>query len=175
LDKTVHLPEHDNHIKTVREAIGDENRFPKIPDGYRDENFVRYHTTRKLAPINIQRIKKVKKNGGTRIAFKDNPDLQLKCYIGKDDSFRDVYGRLYWDKPSSTITTKFLSFTNGRFGHPEQNRCISVREGAELQSFPYQYNFVTKNIQTAARLIGNAVPPEYGRRLGLLLQEVNNG
>ena len=175
LEKTVHLPEHDNHIKTVREAIGDENRFPKIPDGYRDENLERYHTTRKLAPINIQRIKKVKKNGGTRMAFKDNPDLQLKCYIGKDDSFRDVYGRLYWDRPSSTITTKFLSFTNGRFGHPEQNRCISVREGAELQSFPYQYNFVTKNIQTAARLIGNAVPPEYGRRLGLLLQEVNNG
>lgn len=175
LERIVHLPKQDDYIKTVREAIGDKNRFPAIPDGYRDANTGRYHSTRKLAPINMERIKTVEKDGGTRTAFKDNPKLQLKCYIGKDDSFKDVYGRLYWDKPSSTITTKFLSFTNGRFGHPEQNRCISVREGAELQSFPYNYKFITNNIHTAARLIGNAVPPEYGRRLGLLLQEINNG
>ena len=97
--------------------------------------------------------------------------LKLNCYINRDNSFRDVYGRLFWDRPSSTITTKFLSFTNGRFGHPEQDRCISVREGATLQSFPYTYKFEANSIQTAARLIGNAVPPEYGRRLGLVLQE----
>lgn len=175
LDRQVHLPEHDAHIMTVREAIGNEVEFPRIPAGYRDENTERFHSARELAPINLQRIRTVRKDGGTRIAFKDNPDLQLKCYIGRDNYFRDVYGRLYWDKPSSTITTKFLSFTNGRFGHPDQDRCISVREGATLQSFPYKYVFKTKNIQTAARLIGNAVPPEYGKRLGLLLQEINNG
>ena len=175
LDRQVHLPEHENHVMTVREAIGDENNFPRIPAGYRDKDMVRYHSTRSLSPLNLKRIKAVKKNGGNRLIFKDNPELQLKCYIGRDSSFRDVYGRLYWDKPSSTITTKFLSFTNGRFGHPEQNRCISIREGATLQSFPYDYEFKTGSVSTAARLIGNAVPPEYGRRLGLLLQEVNNG
>ena len=173
LDRQVHLPEHEEHIMTVREAIGNEIDFPKIPAGYRDENTVRFHTTRSLSEINSERIKIVKKDGGTRMAFKDNPELQLKCYIGRDNSFRDVYGRLYWDKPSSTITTKFLSFTNGRFGHPDQNRCISVREGARLQSFPNDYEFKTKSIQTAARLIGNAVPPKYGEKLGLLLQELN--
>ncbi len=175
LDRQVHLPEHEEHIMTVKEAIGNEVEFPRIPAGYRDVDPVRFHTTRNLTPINLKRIRLVKKNGGTRMAFKDNPELQLKCYIGRDHSFRDVYGRLYWNKPSSTITTKFLSFTNGRFGHPDQDRCISVREGATLQSFPYKYVFKTKNIQTAARLIGNAVPPEYGKRLGLLLQEINNG
>ena len=107
------------------------------------------------------------------MSFKDNPELQLKCYAGKDNSFRDVYGRLYWDRPSSTITTKFLSISNGRFGHPEQNRGISIREGASLQSFPNDYNFETDSITTAARLIGNAVPPEYGRRLGQTLLELN--
>lgn len=169
LDRQVHLPEHEEHIMTVKEAIGNEVEFPRIPAGYRDVDPVRFHTTRNLTPINLNRIRLVKKNGGTRMAFKDNPELQLKCYIGRDHSFRDVYGRLYWNKPSSTITTKFLSFTNGRFGHPDQDRCISVREGATLQSFPYKYVFKTKNIQTAARLIGNAVPPEYGKRLGLTI------
>lgn len=175
LDRQVHLPEHNEHTVTVREAIGDENFYPRIPAGFHDDNKQRCHSTRRLTPINTERIQIVPHDGGTRIAFRDNPNLQLKCYINRDNSFRDVYGRLFWDRPSSTITTKFLSFTNGRFGHPEQDRCISVREGATLQSFPYTYQFVTNSIQTAARLIGNAVPPEYGRRLGLLLQEVNNG
>ena len=173
LDRQVHLPEHENHVMTVREAIGDENNFPRIPAGYRDKDMVRYHSTRSLSPLNLKRIKAVKKNGGNRLIFKDNPELQLKCYIGRDSSFRDVYGRLYWDKPSSTITTKFLSFTNGRFGHPEQNRCISIREGATLQSFPYDYEFKTGSVSTAARLIGNAVPPKYGRRLGELIVTLN--
>lgn len=175
LERIVHLPKQDDYIKTVKEAIGDENLFPKIPAGYRDENAVRFHSSRSLAPINLKRIKLVRHNGGTRMSFKDNPELQLKCYVGKDNSFRDVYGRLYWDRPSSTITTKFLSFTNGRFGHPEQDRCLSIREGARLQSFPNDYNFVTNSISIASRLIGNAVPPRYGEKLGLLLQEINNG
>ena len=105
--------------------------------------------------------------------FRDNPELQLQCYIGKDSSFRDVYGRMFWDKPSPTITTKFLSISNGRFGHPDQDRGISIREGAALQSFPDTYRFVTSNITTAARLIGNAVPPEYAKRLGQAILEIN--
>ncbi len=172
LDRQVYLPEHEEHIMTVREAIGDENIYPRIPAGFCDNNLQRYHSTRRLTQVNLERIQAVPHDGGTRMAFRNNPRLQLNCYINRDNFFRDVYGRLFWDRPSSTITTKFLSFTNGRFGHPEQDRCISVREGARLQSFPNDYEFKTRSIQTAARLIGNAVPPEYGRRLGLLIQNV---
>lgn len=175
LDKRVHLPEYNNHSMTVQEAIGNEELYPRIPAGYHDKNIERYHSTRSLVPINMEIIKTVTHNGGTRLSFSDNPRFQFHCYINKDNFFRDVYGRLFWDCPFSTITTKFLSFTNGRFRHPEQDRCLSVREGATLQSFPYAYQFKINNIQTAARLIGNSVSSEYGRRLGEVLQAVNNG
>ena len=171
LDKIVRLPEKSNSPVSVRETIGDTTYFPEISAGYRDENRARCHSARSLSELNLRRIRAVKHDGGTRMAFKDDPDLQLRCYIGKDNSFRDVYGRLRWDAPSSTITTKFLSITNGRFGHPEQDRGLSVREGASLQTFPFNYEFKTDSISTAARLIGNAVPPEYARRLGKAVME----
>jgi DNA (cytosine-5)-methyltransferase 1 len=105
------------------------------------------------------------------LAWKDDKDLQLKCYIDKDDCFRDVYGRLEWEKPSSTITTNFYKTSNGRFSHPEEDRALSIREGAVLQSFPKSYIFKTPYITTAARIIGNAVPPEYARRLGMVIRD----
>ena len=153
--------------------IGNEELFPRIQAGTRDADKSRFHSTRSLSDINMRRIQRVHHDGGTRMDFKDDPELQLKCYEGKDNSFRDVYGRMFWNKPSPTITTKFLSISNGRFGHPEQDRGISIREGAALQSFPYEYCFETDSITTAARLIGNAVPPEYGRRLGQTILEIN--
>ena len=116
-------------------------------------------------------MQKTAKNGGTRIAWKDDPELQLPCYIGRDNSFKDVYGRMFWERPSSTITTKFFNISNGRFAHPFEDRAISIREGAVLQSFPKDYVFKTASIATAAKLIGNAVPPEYARRLGELIKE----
>jgi DNA (cytosine-5)-methyltransferase 1 len=77
---------------------------------------------------------------------------------------------MWWDRPASTITTKFFSISNGRFGHPEEDRAISIREGATLQTFPLNYVFKTKSIASTAKLIGNAVPPEYARRLGLMIK-----
>lgn len=74
---------------------------------------------------------------------------------------------MWWNKPSPTITTKFFSISNGRFGHPEEDRAISLREGATLQTFPVTYEFKSKSIATTAKLIGNAVPCEYARRLGV--------
>lgn len=103
------------------------------------------------------------------MGWKDDPELQLKCYIGKDDSFKDVYGRMAWNKPASTITTKFFNISNGRFAHPEQDRAISLREGATLQTFPKDYVFKTVSVAATAKLIGNAVPPEYARRLGEII------
>jgi len=87
----------------------------------------------------------------------------------KENSFKDTFGRLWWNRPSPTITTKFFSVSNGRFVHPEENRALSLREGATLQSFPKTYVFKTKSISDTARLIGNAVPPEYARRIGTSL------
>lgn len=166
LDRQVHLPEHDEHIMTVREAIGNNNIFPSIHAGEKDTNPIRFHSAKSLSELNILRLENTPEDGGTRLAYKDNNYLLQKCYIGHDNSFSDVYGRLYWDKPSPTITTKFLSISNGRFGHPVQNRGLSIREGATLQSFPFNYEFKTNSLIVAARLIGNAVPPMFARKIG---------
>ena len=173
LDKQVQLPQKTKKEKSLQDVIGNRKKFPEITAGYKDSNEVRFHSAKSLSDKNIRRIHKVHHDGGTRLDFKDDSDLQLPCYIGKDNSFRDVYGRMYWKKPAPTITTKFLSISNGRFGHPEQDRGLSVREGAAIQTFPAKYKFETKSLITAARLIGNAVPPEYAKRLGRTLLELN--
>ena len=171
LDRQVHLPEHEEHIMTVREAIGDNKVFPYILAGEKDANLIRFHSAKRLSELNILRLENTPEDGGTRLAYKDNKDLLQKCYIGHDNSFSDVYGRLYWNRPSPTITTKFLSISNGRFGHPVQNRGLSIREGATLQSFPVNYEFKTKSLIVAARLIGNAVPPMFARKIGEVINE----
>lgn len=171
LNKEVNLPQKELTQITVREAIGDVSKFPVIPAGYSDADAQRVHSSMKLSSKNIDRLKKTPKNGGNRLAWKNDPDLQLNCYIGHDNSFRDVYGRMSWDKPAPTITTKFISISNGRFSHPEQNRGLSIREGACLQSFPESYFFKTESLIAAARIIGNAVPPEYARRIGEMIYE----
>ena len=149
----------------MRNHIGNHVKFPRIPAGYRDTTD-RRHQASGLSDLNLRRVKRTRKNGGTRLIYKDDPELQLKCYKGKDRLFTDVYGRMFWDKPSPTITTKFFSTSNGRFSHPTQNRAISLREGATLQSFPMSYKFKSKNHSEIARMIGNAVPPELAKWIG---------
>jgi DNA (cytosine-5)-methyltransferase 1 len=168
LNKSIFLPQSDSDERTVRDVLGQKNGFTKVKAGNVDKSDF-YHTVANLSALNLKRVKKTPKNGGTRLTWKDDPELQLTCYIDKDDSFRDVYGRLRWDKPSSTITTNFYKTSNGRFSHPEENRALSIREGATLQSFPKTYIFKTSSMIKAAKLIGNAVPPEYARRLGLVI------
>lgn len=153
---------------TVKDVIGTHNGFDQIAAGYRDESDF-LHSTLALSPISLERIKLVKKDGGNRLGFANNPELQLKCFIGRDDSFQDTFGRLWWDKPSPTITTKFISVSNGRFIHPEEDRALSLREGASLQSFPKSYKFYGTSFGSIARIIGNAVPPEYAKRIGLAI------
>lgn len=151
---------------TVRDVLGVENGFTKIQAGHKDKTNFK-HTTAGLREINLRRLKKIKKDGGDRFDFADDKELQLPCFIGKENAFRDTFGRLWWDRPSPTITTKFFSISNGRFVHPEENRALSIREGATLQSFPKDYIFEGTSIAAIARMIGNAVPPEYARRIGL--------
>jgi DNA (cytosine-5)-methyltransferase 1 len=78
---------------------------------------------------------------------------------------------MFWNKPAPTITTRFNSLSNGRFGHPEEGRALSLREGATLQTFPKTYRFKGKQESINARLIGNAVPPELAKRIGNKIKE----
>ena len=149
---------------TVRNFIGEPNGFPRIKSGHKDPtNFL--HSCSSLSEKNLKRLELTPHDGGTRMAWKDKDDLQINAYKGKDHIFRDVYGRMFWDRPAPTITTRFNSISNGRFGHPEEDRGLSLREGATLQTFPKDYIFRgTEN--GIAKQIGNAVPPELARRIG---------
>lgn len=129
-------------MSTVRQAIGSlPDRDPDIPN----------HVSMKLSPTNLKRIKSIRRDGG------------LSRVVGS--SFSDSYGRMYWDRPAPTITTKCVSFSNGRFGHPEYHRAITVREAALLQGFPMDFLFEGTLKQTA-RQVGNAVPPPLSRAVG---------
>jgi DNA (cytosine-5)-methyltransferase 1 len=150
--------------KTVRDVIGEHNGFPKIKAGHKDDP-IRMHTVAGLKEINIKRLSLTKQDGGTRLAYADS-ELAPQCHRNNQNSFKDTYGRMWWDRPAPTITTKFFSISNGRFAHPEENRAISLREGAVLQSFPKNYVFKTNSIANTARMIGNAVPPKYAEAIG---------
>lgn len=159
----------------VKDVLGVENGFAKIYPGHKDESEF-LHSVPNINEINKRRLEKVEKNGGSRLGFANDPELQLDCFIGKDSSFKDTFGRLWWNKPAPTITTKFFSISNGRFVHPEENRALSIREGATLQSFPLTYKFKGNSIANIARMIGNAVPPKYATAIGkAIIQNHLNG
>lgn len=113
------------------------------------------HRARGLSQLNLRRISSVPKNGGSRNSFSD--ELVLACHK-EFRGHRDVYGRMSADKPAPTITTRCVSITNGRFGHPFENRGITVREAARLQAFPDSYVFYGDSLDLEARMVGNAVP-----------------
>lgn len=150
--------------KTVKQAIG---RLPQQLSGDIDSQDI-FHRSASLTSKNMKRIKQ-SKPGGT---WKDwDPRLIAACHKrATGRSYPAVYGRMEWDKPAPTITTQFFGFGNGRFGHPEQNRAITLREGAILQSFPKSYKFVKNgssvHFTSVGRLIGNAVPPLLGKLIG---------
>ncbi len=154
---------------TVRDAIG--RGFEKIPAGHRD-NTLFHHSTANLTERNIKRLKKTKRDGGSWLDWANDKELKRRKYHGRE--FVDNYGRLSWDKPSPTITTKFVSISNGRFAHPEENRGLSIREGATLQSFPKDYIFPGSSLGVSAKIIGNAVPPRFARRLAETIVEAHS-
>lgn len=125
------------------------------------------HTSRNLTTINLSRIK-ASQPGGSWHDWPDN--LRLDCHKqGKGKTALSVYGRMKWEEPAPTLTTQFFNLGSGRFGHPSQNRAISLREGALLQSFPHEYRFVESNqdinFAKLGRQIGNAVPVKLGRAI----------
>jgi DNA (cytosine-5)-methyltransferase 1 len=166
----VKLPAGDKeNVRTVKDAIGDPVKFPLIEHGNIDESAF-LHTSARLYPINLKRIKCTPHNGGSRLDWKDN-SLQPACYRNHD-GHTDVYGRMHWDKPAPTITTRFVSYSNGRYGHPEQDRAISLREGATLQSFPEDFIFYSNSQGTVAKMIGNAVPPKLAEAIGKSINSI---
>lgn len=149
---------------TVRGAI---HGLPKLQAG--DQCTIdKLHRCASLREINLKRIRK-SLPGGT---WKDWPDeIRLKCHQKESGSgYTPVYGRLSWDHAAPTITTQCYNYGSGRFGHPAQDRPISLREAALLQSFPHDYEFDppgrTMPIRDVARLIGNAVPVTLGMQIG---------
>jgi DNA (cytosine-5)-methyltransferase 1 len=168
---TIKLPKPDDKGKTVKDIIGVKNGFPKIEAGIKDKTDFQ-HSCAGLSSVNLERLQRTEISGGSRCDWKNENKLQLKAYIGRDIDFKDNYGRMCWDKPAPTITTKFCSLSNGRFGHPEENRAISIREGATLQTFPKDYVFKVNSMGMAAKIIGNAVPPEFAKRLGVTINSL---
>ncbi|MDL2271798.1 DNA cytosine methyltransferase [Desulfovibrio sp. OttesenSCG-928-I05] len=138
---------------TVRDTIA---HLPKPADSIDPlHRIVACHT-----PKILERIKLTPKDGGSR---KDLPkEYTLECHKGSNIGFNDIYGRLRWDDYSTTITSGCLNPSKGRFLHPEQDRALTPREAALLQSFPPDYKFPTDiPKQALALLIGNALPPKF--------------
>ena len=151
----INVAEPVNKKVTVKEVIGDLP-LPEMSDDPLHTIFPKH------IPEIQNLIRDIPKNGGSR---KDlGPDRQLKCHQKPNVGFNDVYGRLRWDDYSTTITGGCLNPSKGRFLHPEQDRCISAREAALLQSFPPNYKFPLDVPKTnIALMIGNALPPEFSR------------
>lgn len=155
-------PTHINKKKTVRDVIA---KLEPIKDGEVSKKDT-LHRTRRLSSLNKKRIKATPKDGGNSRSWSD--DLILKCHKRKTGrTYRGtVYGRMSWDKPSPTMTTQCIGLGNGRYGHPEQDRAISLREAALFQTFPKNYRFTAPGekvlMSQTARFIGNAVPVRVG-------------
>jgi DNA (cytosine-5)-methyltransferase 1 len=157
---------HEKEFPTVKETI---DHLPKIEAGetHPDDPL---HTARELSEKNLKRIRN-SEPGGT---WRDWPDeLILDCHREESGrSYDSVYGRMVPDEPAPTITTQFYNLGSGRFGHydTDQDRALSLREGALLQTFPEDYHFFQQieelGIRETGKLIGNAVPPRLGQAIG---------
>jgi DNA (cytosine-5)-methyltransferase 1 len=154
-------PATTDERKTVRDTIG---YLPVPPMDGSDHPDYPWHRRDRLSELNLKRINALKEGQGRD----DLPEeLLADCHKISSDAigYRNVYGRMAWDEVAPTITARFDSFTRGKFGHPDQPRSISLREGALLQTFPEDFVF-TGNKVDVARQIGNAVPPVFAEKIG---------
>jgi DNA (cytosine-5)-methyltransferase 1 len=158
----VPILEKASRSRTIRDVIG---HLPTPPDDYSEHPAIPNHIKCRITKENEKRFSYVPPGGGWR----DIPmHLRLPCHQVVDitsGGWPDVYGRLEWGGQCPTLTAGFDSFTRGRYGHPEQNRSLTLREGALLQGFPEQYRF--HGTRGDVRLqIGNAVPPPLAQAAG---------
>lgn len=163
IPKTTHSKDK---YRTVRDVLG---KLPALTAGEKDLKDP-VHRCKKLSETNLERIQQSKPHG----SWKDwDKDLLPNCYLKESgQSYGSVYGRMGWDKVSPTMTTQFTNYGSGRFGHPDQNRALTLREGAMLQTFPKKYDFGnTVSMCRTSRHIGNAVPPRLGFVIGKAIKE----
>lgn len=172
----VRLPE-PTHAEPVdvAHAIG---HLPPVEAGARPRQGADpLHVAAGLSPLNKERIRH-SRPGGT---WRDWPErLVAECHRKENGrTYSSVYGRMRWDEPAPTITTQCYGFGNSRFGHPEQDRAITLREAAILQSFPEWWAFVPPGgrveFSPIGRMIGNAVPPRLGEVVGQVIVELAEG
>lgn len=144
--------------RTVREALAGIDR-PAVTfseaKALGGPGAVDWHVTRSLSSANLLRIQHAKPGA----VWKTMPEeVRPPCHRGDYNGFTNVYGRLSWDEPSVTITAGCTTLSKGRFGHPEEDRTISLREAALLQTFPPDYHFETPHFEHACQIVGNALP-----------------
>jgi DNA (cytosine-5)-methyltransferase 1 len=166
LDFDIPIPNHDPDVPPWPSSGGAIGHLPRLKAG-ESSSEVPNHICRNLTEKNRLRLMSVKP-GEPNFAFAESKfgDLSLPCHDrlnrrGKR-GFGDVYTRMSPDRPAPTITTRFHSISNGRFGHFDESqvRGLSLREGASLQSFREDYEFFGAGMDSIARMIGNAVPPK---------------
>jgi DNA (cytosine-5)-methyltransferase 1 len=161
------IPDANKPTATVRDTIA---KLPSLTAGSSDPEDP-LHAAAALSELNLIRVRH-SKPGGT---WRDWPhELVAVCHTRQTGAtYPSVYGRMEWDTPAPTMTTQCYGFGNGRFGHPEQDRAISLREAAMIQSFPKDYAFVPDgariNFSMLGRMIGNAVPVLLGEFIGEIL------
>ena len=172
LPPETHAPSEQKGLKPYRTVRNTIRNLPEITDGTVCDTDP-LHWTRKLAEINKERLKQ-SEPGGTWLDW--DPELRAPCHQKPSgQTYKSVYARMEWDQPSPTITTQFYNFGTGRFGHPKQDRALSLREGALLQTFPSNYDFIDPSVPASiTRLgvhIGNAVPVRLATVIGQSIQK----
>lgn len=163
-DITLIPPTHDRNQVTIEQVI---RNLPELAAGETDEND-ELHRSARLSDKNLERIR-ASRPGGTWLDWPEN--LRCECHKkASGKTYSSVYGRLSWDQIGPTITTQFYAYGTGRHGHPNQDRGLSLREGALLQTFPPEYDFIDPDVpfcfRDVARHIGNAVPVRLGEIIG---------
>ena len=146
-------------FRTVRQTI---SHFPAIDAGEQHPDILN-HLAAPITELNLKRLRSTPHDGGDRRSWPEH--LRLECHKGDYKGHTDVYGRMHWDDPAPALTGRCHSISNGRYGHPTQDRAISLREAAALQSFPDGYEFFGYKTHIAKQ-IGNAVPVRLAEQIG---------
>lgn len=150
--------------RTVRDAISDLALYPAETEITTNAAGQNLHFGRTPRLMSLDRYRAIPEGGNRFDLARNRPDLLPRCWAEKPTGTTDVMGRLWWDRPSSTIRTEFFKPEKGRYLHPEADRPITHREAARLQTFPDHFEFVGSKIEIA-RQIGNAVPPDFAKQL----------
>jgi DNA (cytosine-5)-methyltransferase 1 len=143
--------------RTVRDAISGMQEPMTFTEARENGGVqaVEWHVVRQMSPANVARLKRAIPGG----SWRDIPEeLRVPCHQDGYRGFSNVYGRMVWDEPSVTITAGCTTLSKGRFGHPDKERTISLREAALLQTFPADYRFETLVFERACEIVGNALP-----------------